>query len=163
MTRDTFIEHVTSCQKPFRRFLTALCCGDSQLADDIAQESFIKAYLSCDGLEDTARFNAWVYKIGVNTFISHRRSAKKTADIDSVAEALSSDTSDSSFRYQALYSALDSLPERERTSVVHYYLEGYSVREIADIVQVSQDAVKQHLFRGRKHLRSILEENENGR
>lgn len=47
MTREEFIAKVECCQKAFRRFLAALCCGDTSLADDIAQESFIKAYLSC--------------------------------------------------------------------------------------------------------------------
>ena len=45
MTREQFISHVESTQKAFRRFLVALCCGDTALADDIAQESYIKAYL----------------------------------------------------------------------------------------------------------------------
>ncbi len=73
MTRDEFIRNTESCQKAFRRFLTALCCGDSDEADDIAQESLVKAYLSCDGLKEPAKFKAWLYRIGFNTFFSHRR------------------------------------------------------------------------------------------
>ena len=56
MNREQFISHIEDCQKPLRRFLTALCCGDSQLADDIAQEALIKAYLSSEVL--TARKNS---------------------------------------------------------------------------------------------------------
>ena len=52
MNRNEFVRNVESCQKQVRRFLTALCCGDSTMADDIAQDSFVKAYLSCDNLTD---------------------------------------------------------------------------------------------------------------
>ena len=52
MTREQFTAHVEATQKAFRRFLVALCCGDSALADDIAQESYIKAYLSCDSFSN---------------------------------------------------------------------------------------------------------------
>ncbi|MCM1067361.1 MAG: RNA polymerase sigma factor [Muribaculaceae bacterium] len=156
MTRDQFIEHVEGSQAAFRRFLTALCCGDSQLADDIAQESYIKAYLSCDDLADEAKFRAWLFKIGHNTFINHKRGARVLTDY-SEARALTSDESaDDAFRYQALYSALDRIPAKERTSVLLFYMEGYSIKEIAATVEASEDAVKQHLSRGRKHLRALL-------
>ncbi len=64
MTREQFMTHVEGSQRAFRRFLVALCCGDSALADDIAQESYVKAYLSIDSLKDPGRFNAWLYRIG---------------------------------------------------------------------------------------------------
>lgn len=156
MTREQFIHQVESIQKPFRRFLTALCCGDSQLADDIAQESLVKAYMSSDGLADRTKFRAWVFKIGYNTFISSRRAVRPTVDYDAAAGMASADSADSSFRYQALYAALDRLPGKERTSILLYYMEGYSIKEVAEITDASADAVKQHLSRGRMHLRGIL-------
>lgn len=156
MTREQFISHVESSQKAFRRFLTALCCGDATLADDIAQEALIKAYLSCDGLNSSDKFNAWIYRIGFNTFINHRRSERATAGYDEVRHLASASETDSQFRYQALYAALDRLPPRERTSVLLYYMEGYSIKEIANITDTSADAVKQHLSRGRAHLRTFL-------
>ncbi len=129
MDREQFISHVKGSQKALRRFLVALCCGDAALADDIAQETLIKAYLSCDGFKNPDKFNAWIYRI---------------------------DSADSSFRYQALYAALNRLPGKERTSVLLHYMEGYSIKEIAVITESSEDAVKQHLSRGRTHLRGLL-------
>ena len=73
MNRNEFVRNVESCQKQVRRFLTALCCGDSTMADDIAQDSFVKAYLSCDNLTDDNKFMSWIYRIAYNTFISSRR------------------------------------------------------------------------------------------
>ena len=156
MTREQFITHVEGTQKAFRRFLTALCCGDSALADDVAQESYIKAYLSCDGLRNEPQFKAWLFRIGYTTFINHKRGERITVDYDEARELASNDQADSSFAYQDLYSALNRLPAKERTSVLLFYMENYSIKEIAEIQQATQDAVKQHLSRGRKHLRGLL-------
>ena len=64
---------------------------------------------------------------------------------------------DGAFRYQALYAALDRLGPRERSAILLYYMQGYSVRETAGIVEASEEAVKQYLSRGRRHLRGLLE------
>lgn len=156
MTREQFISHVEATQRAFRRFLVALCCGDSALADDVAQEAYIKAYLSCDDFRDSTKFNAWIFRIGYNTFIDHRRAAKSFVDYDQARTIAADDDTDASFRYQALYEALNQLPPKERTSVLLFYMEGYSIKEIADIVEASQGAVRQHLSRGRNHLRNLL-------
>lgn len=116
----------------------------------------MKAYLAADSLTDESKFNAWLYRIGYNTFINHTRAAKTFDNIDSVAQVSASESADASFRYQELYAALDKLPLKERTSVLLYYLQGYSIKEITDIVDASESAVKQHLSRGRNHLRGLL-------
>lgn len=158
MTREQFIVQVQGGQRAFRRFLTALCCGDSSLADDIAQESYLKAYLSCDGLKDAEKFKAWLYRIGYTTFINHKRGERMTVGYEDARDLASQEVADSSFAYQDLYAALNKLPAKERTSVLLFYMENYSIKEIADIQEASQDAVKQHLSRGRKHLKVLLGE-----
>lgn len=156
MTREQLISYVESTQEAFRRFLVALCCGDTTLADDVAQESYIKAYLSCDEFSNPDKFGAWIHRIGYNTFLNHKRGERLTSPYTEAASIPSESESDSAFRYQALYEALDRLNLKERTSVLLYYMEGYSIKEIADIQETSQDAVKQHLSRGRTHLRGLL-------
>ncbi len=160
MTREQFITHVESTQWELRRFLVALCCGDSQLADDIAQESYLKAYLGCEGFRDSARFGAWIFRIAYNTFIDSRRSRHLTAGYEEASAVPASDTADAGFGYQHLYAALNSLPAKERTSMLLHYMQGYPVKEIAAIVGVSEDAVKKHLSRGRSRLRNLLSDNE---
>lgn len=156
MTREQFIRHVEGTQKAFRRFLVALCCGDAALADDIGQDSYIKAYLSCDSITNPDKFKAWIFKIGYNAFINHKRSERIFVDYDEVRNIKSADSTDSQFRYQELYTVLNKLPGKERTSVLLFYMEGYTIREIAEIEGATQDAVKQHLSRGRNHLRGLL-------
>ena len=107
----------------------------------------------------SAKFKAWLYRIGFNTFFSHRRAVRPTTTLDDAPETEAPERSDNAFRYQALYAALDRIPERERTSILLYYMEGYSVREISGIVEVSEESVRQHLSRGRSHLRGLLSEN----
>ena len=82
MNRQQFIANVRTVQEPLRRFLTGLCCGDSQLADDIAQDTLIKAYTSLHSLSDEARFQPWVFRIAYHTFISYSRTVRPTAPID---------------------------------------------------------------------------------
>lgn len=156
MTREQFISHVEGTQEAFRRFLVALCCGDSALADDIAQEAYIKAYLSCDNIINLDKFNSWIFRIGYTTFINHKRSEKVFSGYDEARNIASADSADSSFRYQELYRALNRLSAKERSSVLLFYMQGYSIKEIAEIEETSQDAVRQHLSRGRSHLRSLL-------
>ena len=156
MTREQFIMHVEGTQKAFRRFLVALCSGDTQSADDIAQEAYIKAYLSCDSFSNPDKFNAWIFRIGYTTFISYRRNLRVFSDYEEVRQMPTGEYSDSNFKYQDLYMALKQLSDKERTSVLLYYMEGYPIKEIAEIEDASQEVVKQHLSRGRKHLRSLL-------
>lgn len=159
MTRKQFETLVERCEGPLRKFLTALCCGDSFLADDIAQDSFMKAYISSDSIRNEANFEAWVFKIAFNTFINYRRSEKKEVSVDEIRSMTSEQTSDSAFRYEELYSALNRLSDKERTSILLYYLQGYNIKEISDIENTSADAVKQHLSRGRIHLQKFLGHN----
>lgn len=159
MTREQFISHVEATQKAFRRFLVALCCGDTALADDVAQESYIKAYLACDSFSNLEKFNAWIFKIGYNTFVNHKRSQRLTVGYEDAKEQAAQESADSSFAYHDLYAALNRIPAKERTSVLLFYMQGYSVKEIAEIQGASQDAVKQHLSRGRSHLRGLLTTN----
>lgn len=156
MTREQFVSCVEGTQKAFRRFLTALCCGDAATADDVAQEAYLKAYMSVDSLRDASKFQPWLYRIGYTTFLNMKRSARPTDGYEEARSVAASDVADSSFRYQALYMALDRLTPAERSSVLLFYMYGYSTREIAEIESTSEAAVRQHLSRGRNHLRTLL-------
>lgn len=156
MDRGQFTANVKATQGALRRFLTALCCGDSCLADDIAQESYVKAYLSSDGLRDAAKFRSWILRIAYTTYLNHRRSGRNTVGYEEVCERVATETADAAFRYQPLYAALDRIPTHERTSVLLYYMEGYSAREVAEITGATEETVRKHLSRGREHLRGLL-------
>lgn len=156
MKRDDFIHLVETEQASLRRFLLALCLGNRDEADDIAQETLVKAYISSAGYNEEGKFVAWIFKIAYNTFLDHRKSARSFVPLEKINTELSSNRTDSKYEYEDLYKALDTLSEKERTAILLYYIKGYSIREISQIVDCKEDAVKKQLSRGREQLKQKL-------
>jgi RNA polymerase sigma-70 factor (ECF subfamily) len=156
VTREIFIAHVEREQEALRGFLLALCCGKKDDADDLAQDALVKAYLSCAGYQDQGKFRSWLFKIAYNTFLNHKASQRCTESIDEARALVSSTNADAEFEHQDLYLALRTLPPKERSSITLFYLNGYSIKEIAAITDTSEDAVKKQLSRGRDKLKEKL-------
>ena len=157
MNREEFVQLVKGEQAELRRFLLALCCGNADLADDIAQDSLVKAYLSSQTYSNSGRFKAWIYKIAYRTFLDYRKKIFNYTNLEQ-ATGLSDEAtnSDNAFQYQELYDALNQLNEKERTSILLCYIKGYSIKEISMIIDTSEDAVKKQLSRGREHLKTKM-------
>ena len=155
MTREQFIDMVRSEQKGLRRFLLTLCGGDRMTADDIAQETLMKAYLALNKYDERQKARLWLMKIAYNTFLNHHAKTvrHRFEDIDATAMISSQYSSDESFRYQELLQAMAQLPDSERTTLILHYFEGYKVEEIAHITNCTDAAVKKRLQRGREELK----------
>ena len=156
MTREIFITYVECEQEALRGFLLALCCGNKDEADDLAQDALVKAYLSSSGYQEKGRFRSWLFKIAHNTFLNHKASQKTTISIDDARVQSLPLGGDEGGLHQDLYLALRTLPPKERSAITRFYLSGYSVKEIAQITDISEAAVKQQLSRGRDKLRKQL-------
>lgn len=156
MTREVFIALVEREQNALRGFLLALCCGNKSDADDLAQDTLVKAYLSSAGYQNKKYFHSWLFRIAYNTFLNHRASCRTMETLDDARTLVSTNTADKGFDHQNLYLALSILPPKERSAITLYYLNGYDIKEIATITEASVDAVKKQLSRGRDKLKEVL-------
>lgn len=146
-------------QEPLRRFLLALCCGDREEAEDIAQDTFVKAYLASPSFEERFKFSTWLFRIAYNTFLDRGKRAGAGIENTGLEDAQGLDSgsaADGSFEYQSLYGALEQIPSRERTAILLHYIGGYSVKEAAAIMNCSAGALKLLLMRGRDKLKTKM-------
>ena len=160
MSPECFIDNVRAKQESLRRFLLALCGGNSQEADDIAQEALIRAYIASGSFLGLSKFSTWLFRIAYNCYIDRKRSAKPDTISTDTVLALSmpsSEQADDRFRYQQLYKALEQLSEKEKAVIILHYFEDLSIKEIAAMLQIPSGTVKYHLSIGRNHLKSILQ------
>ena len=157
MTQERFISLVRAEQEPLRRFLLALCCGDAALADDIAQDALVRAYVASGSFLGLSKFSTWLFRIAYNCYIDHCRKAKpEQTSVDDALDLPAVESSDSAFRYQQLYRAMD-LPEKEKAAISLFYFEDRSIKEIAAILGIPQGTVKYHLSMGRTHLKQHIQ------
>ena len=156
MTREQFIKLVNDELEALRGFLLALCCGNKDDADDIAQEALVKAYLASVGYQDKGRFRSWLFKIAQTTFLNHKAAQRTFESIDEARAFLDTSDMDAKYARQELYLALATLPPKERAAIVLFYLDGHSIRDISKITDTSEDAVKKQLSRGRDKLKTRL-------
>lgn len=159
MTRERFIELVEQEQEGLRRFLLALCSGDSFEADDIAQDALVKAYVASDRFVEKHKFSTWLFRIAYNTFIDRRRTASGKGEfIDTCAVSVAAlQQADSRYEYEELYRAISALSYEERSTILLFYMNSCSIDEISVIMNVPHGTVKSRLSRGRNHLRTALE------
>ncbi len=158
MTRERFISLVRSEQESLRRFLLSMCNGDAALADDIAQDALVRAYVSSGSFLGLSKFSTWLFRIAYNCFVDHCRKAHADdVQVEASASVAASDSSDSAFRYQQLYQALERLQEKERAAISLFYFEDRSIKEISAILGIPQGTVKYHLSLGRNHLRQYIQ------
>ena len=159
MTQERFIDQVRTQQEPLRRFLLALCSGDAAMADDIAQDALVRAYVASGSFRGLSKFSTWLFRIAYNCYIDHTRRARPeqvSLDNREAMRVAAADSSDAAFRYQALYQALDRLPEKEKSAIILFYFEDRSIREMAEILQIPAGTVKYHLSLGRNHLKEYI-------
>ena len=140
---------------------------EKQLAEDIAQEAFIRAWKAIQKFRGDSTFSTWIYRITVNTAWTLRKKAKKhySLNIEETQEpvvidekkdpeflAMNSDLS------SVLKKALDQIPIEQRIIVELKNIEGRSHKEIAEYLDISVTAAKVRLHRAHQKLRHILEE-----
>ncbi|SFO59911.1 RNA polymerase sigma factor [Prevotella sp. tf2-5] len=158
--RRAFDELVRRYQSPVRRFFLHQTLGDEQLSDDLAQDTFIKAYTNIGKFRGLASFQTWLMRIAYNVFYDYTRSHKQLADMDNVPERQNSQEIPT--LKMDLYHALALLKPDERTCITLQLIDGYDIAGIAKITQMKEGTVKSHLSRGKEKLANYLKQNGYG-
>jgi RNA polymerase sigma factor (sigma-70 family) len=133
-------------------------------AEEITQDSFIKAYRSLRGFKGDARFSTWLYRIVYNTSVSHLRKKQRTVKPENGDRELINlpdtghESQNAEFIVSALKKAVDDLPELERTMIILYYYEESGIDDIASVTGLTVSNVKVRLFRARKKLHDQMQQ-----
>ena len=132
-------------------------CGDSQLADDLAQDTFVRAWKNLARLESPAAFGGWLRQIALNVWLDHARRRKISFDeLRADHEAHEAAGPDSGTALD-LARALDTLRAPERLCIALCLREGMSHAEVARATGMPLGTVKSHVARGTAKLRALLE------
>lgn len=160
--RRAFDELVRRHQSPVRRFFLHQTLGDSQLSDDLAQDTFVKAYTSIRSFRGMASFQTWLMRIAYNVFYDYTRKSRP--------QSLPAEKEEAGPGYSPAYredagvrldvgAALAVLSPDERVCVTLQLIDGYDIASIARITQLREGTVKSHLSRGKEKLGNYLRQN----
>lgn len=140
-------------------------CGDESLADDIVQETLVKAWNKLGEFRMQASFHTWLHRITVNTAMDQlrRRSRQRQFETeepewDGLAQAGEAPRHDVQIDIRReTETAMRGLTETERTALMLRHFEGHSIKEIADMLEITTDACKQAIFRAVQKMRIALQ------
>lgn len=155
-----FDQLVKKYQSPIRRFFLNLTCGDNELSDDLAQDTFIKAYTNLATFKNLSNFSTWLYRIAYNIFYDYLRSRKETADLDTREVDTNWSTTQKDIGQEMdVYRGLAILKDIERTCITLFYMEDQSIEKIAGITGCPPGTIKSHLSRGKEKMATYLKQN----
>ncbi len=159
-------------RKPIVHFMYRMVHNQA-IAEELAQEVFLRVYRSRDTYRAEARFSTWLYRIATNLGVNYARDTRyertaSTVYLDEVDSetgttpdvADSTPTAESSLlrreRLEAIRQHVLALPERQRMAVLMHKYEGMDYRQIGDVLKLSESATKSLLFRAYQTLREKL-------
>jgi len=171
MLSESAVERESDLQRRFEALLAThrdravrlawrLLGGDQAAAEDVTQDAFVSAYQALDRFRGSARLETWFYRILVRKAYSHIRWRKVRerfgrVDPEEAAPPEPRAASDPTLR-RRISQALDALPKTQRSAFVLVHLEGFTVREAAEIMGKAEGTVKSHLHRSLTKLRELL-------
>lgn len=164
----------TKYHRPMIHFLYRMV-GNQAVAEELAQEVFLRVYRARSSYRAEARFTTWLYRIATNLAVNHARDTRhersaQTVYLDQPDEetGTSPDVADdeptaeqqllSDERMAAIRRHVMALPERQRTAVLMHKYQGMDYREIGDVLKLSESATKSLLFRAYQTLRDKLKD-----
>lgn len=138
--------------------------NDRNDSEDLAQEVFLRVYRSVRDYKPQAKFSTWLYKIATNVCLTELKMKRRmnNVSLDEIQENkhdIGDTNSPSGYDLinrrdikDSIFQALNSIPERERVSIILCKYEGFSYDEVADVIGCTVGAVKTYIHRGRMKL-----------
>lgn len=129
-------------------------------AQDIMQESFIKAFKNINSYNGEASFGSWLKRIVINNSLDLLKKRKiELVSIDDNKVFVAEDDNwevEDKIPLKFIYECIDKLPLKYKNVVKLYLLEGYDHQEVSEILQISEVASRSQLFRGKNKLKELL-------
>ena len=131
-------------------------CKNPDDAEDVVQDTFVQYFSNRKQFETEEHVKAWIIRVAINKSKNITASfwRKNKVTLDETMETLAFETEDS----KQLFETVMKLPEKYRIAIHLFYYEDYTIKEIADILKISESNVKVRLSRGRSLLKETLKE-----
>lgn len=160
--QDTMKQSIQELVASYQNNLYAVAfsiCKNAEDAEDVVQETFIRYYTSNKEFENEQHIRAWLIRVVINKAknVNHTFWRRNKVSLEEYMETLVFKTPES----RDLFETVMKLPEKYRIVIHLFYYEDYAIREIADILKISESNVKVRLSRGRKLLKEALKEEWN--
>ena len=149
-----------ACHEPFMRYCTALAYSKMD-AEDLVQDVLMSAFKHFDNIEKKGKLLHYLTRAAKNRSVSVWRKRKNEAELTEkhnarmMAQGVSADRL---LDVQMLYKALDMLPTAQKEAIILFEISGFSMKEIAEMQNSTEGAVKTKVSRGRVKLRELLSE-----
>lgn len=159
-----FEQIVRAYEQPLRQFLLQQTDGNDNLTDDLAQETFIRAWQQLHSFRRASQFRTWLFSIAYHLYMDEcrRRQAHPEVDIalltaqSDIADEDSGENEDREQRERWVRNALNRIPEPARTCLSLFYMQDMSAAEVAKITGLTENNVRQIIFRNKTKLKEIL-------
>jgi RNA polymerase sigma-70 factor (ECF subfamily) len=143
---------VKKYQNSVYRFLLHLSNGNASLSEDIAQETFIKAYIKLGSFQSLSKFSTWLMGIAYHLYIDHIRKYKNEVrfEDENIRQAPTISNQRAADAKIDFKKALNVLTDDERAVTLLFHIEDMEIKKIAQILSMPQGTVKSHIYRSKQ-------------
>lgn len=158
MTKEQLGTLILDSERQLYSTAKTILSDDHDCADTI-QETIVKAFSKIKTLRNDKYAKTWLMRILINECYTLLRKSSKLVPLEDMNEVTKM-KADKNIDYSDLYKAVNSLKEELRLSVILYYIEDFNIKEIAQILEITEGAVQKRLARARRKLKHDLQESE---
>jgi RNA polymerase sigma-70 factor, ECF subfamily len=167
------MEPIMQQHKDYVYTLVIQMVKNSSVAEELTQDVFVKIFKKIDTYQEKSKFTTWLYTITYRTCLNYLEKKKIVFNLSDITDDEKNEKSsdyipDQEFisgiseieeneKKRIIWNAIDSIPEQQGVVIALHYLQQFSIKEIADMMEVPDNTIKTHLFRGRNAIRLNLE------